>query len=375
MSWAQQHTESERFASAAEIAAREGRTGEALNLYRSAADAESKALNDLPTEKQRTLGITATSAVSLWYKARDYASAAHLAHKWLATEFLPSFATHQLTELLQMIWTAQSAASAGVDFAPGHVLVSVRGGDVVYGGAPMDVITAKMEQLRAIFFRSIEMLLDRPLRQSGAPPLDVQELFQPWLIQAQPGSYQFAVRVKEPPQGELFDRGRPSVAKVASTVLSIIDGVAKNPEQLNEIVPDEGYRATFLKLARNVTPTEKSRFSVIEIRDASTPNASAVALDRASRDAINAAIRSSRQRLDVQPPETPETIIGVLRAVHLDQDWLEVAVDGPAGGHEKVRDLGATADDVVGPMVNKRVTVQAVRTTRGLSFRDIELEE
>jgi hypothetical protein len=68
--------------------------------------------------------------------------------------------------------------------------------------------------------------------------------------------------------------------------------------------------------------------------------------------------------------ETEAELTGVLRAVHLDEDWLEITVDGE---HIRVFDVGETADDVVGPLVNRGVIVQTV--TRGggrILFRDIE---
>jgi len=48
----------------------------------------------------------------------------------------------------------------------------------------------------------------------------------------------------------------------------------------------------------------------------------------------------------------------VLRAVHLDRDWLEVTVDKD---HIRVEDVGEAIDDLIGPMVNRPVIVHVVR--------------
>jgi hypothetical protein len=62
-----------------------------------------------------------------------------------------------------------------------------------------------------------------------------------------------------------------------------------------------------------------------------------------------------------------------LRAVDLDRDFLVVAVDEKA---LQVAGLGDAMDDIIGPMVNKRVKVHAIRRATGqLRFRDIELVE
>lgn len=59
----------------------------------------------------------------------------------------------------------------------------------------------------------------------------------------------------------------------------------------------------------------------------------------------------------------------MLRAVHLDKDWLELAVDND---HLRVESVGEEVDDVIGPLVNKPVIVHAYVTGRRHKFLDIE---
>jgi len=376
MTWADYHSESERLATEAELAFRSGNIERGVELYRRAAEAETKALDELPSDKPRTIGITAVSAVALWYKAHEYAAGAKLAHKWLGVEVLAEFAVDQLNQLLQLIWTAEAAQRTGVRFAAGDVLVSVKGGDVVHGGAPLDLIVRKVEEIQAVYYRTVEMLLQKPLRKRGAPAPDVQEVFRPWLFQAPAGSYQFAVRVQEPPQGDLFPIARPTVENVTSTFLAIVKATAADPvNDLPQVVPDSDYRVTFLKLARNLAPTGK-RFAELDIRDATVPVARAISFGPGSREAINSAIRKERPPVVREPLGTIERLTGTLRAVHLDEDWLEVTIDGPQTLHVRIQDAGEALDDVVGPMVNRRVVVTVEKGSRNrVSFRDIELEE
>ena len=72
MSWSEQHAESERLASAAETAMRRGHAEEGSRLFRQAGEAERAAFSSLEVNKERTRGITAVSAVSLLYKAKDF---------------------------------------------------------------------------------------------------------------------------------------------------------------------------------------------------------------------------------------------------------------------------------------------------------------
>ena len=69
MTWLEHHKESERFASDAEIASHQGDPALAQQLYAKAAQAEERALRDVVLDKSRTYGITAVSAVALYYKS------------------------------------------------------------------------------------------------------------------------------------------------------------------------------------------------------------------------------------------------------------------------------------------------------------------
>jgi hypothetical protein len=54
-------------------------------------------------QKMRTLGITAVSAVSLYYKAGEGAVAADIGQRYLDAGSLPEFAQHQIREILDVI--------------------------------------------------------------------------------------------------------------------------------------------------------------------------------------------------------------------------------------------------------------------------------
>jgi hypothetical protein len=147
---------------------------------------------------------------------------------------------------------------------------------------------------------------------------------------------------------------------------------ASDPGQALAIaVPDEGYRKTFLKLARNLAPTGKS-FSELEIKSAIRPQLDGIIFAPPARKAIDESIKKSA------PPAAPDsgedvTFTGILRAVHLDQDWLEVTVNDPDERHIRVDNAGEAIDDVVGPMVNREVKVNArLLPTGKFTFEDIE---
>jgi hypothetical protein len=103
MSWTKYHTESEKLAIEAHEAIRFGDAARAKRLFACAATSETKALDALDPAKVRTYGVTAVSAVALWYKAKELDEAEGLAYRALANG-LPAFAKDQLQQLLQTIW-------------------------------------------------------------------------------------------------------------------------------------------------------------------------------------------------------------------------------------------------------------------------------
>jgi hypothetical protein len=369
MSWIAHHSESEQFAAQAEAASRLGHLAEARRLYALAAEAEQRAIQDLDSAKVRTFGISAVSAVALLLEASDLRSAENAAGQWLSSPGLPAFARQQLRELLQDVWNEEAREAAGVRFTPGQVTVSIAGGKVVRGGAPLDLIIEKIQTVQAIFYRTAELLHHLPYRTQGPPPAEIRASCQPWLFQAIPGSYQFAVAIQEPPQGDMFVSERPSPVRIASRFLEVLRASSDSPEEaLPQIVSDESYRHTFLKLTRNLSPTGKS-FSAVEIKAPTLGDP--VSLSPHTRIAINAALNKRALPFGGLASGPDEVVLtGLLRALHLDKDWIEVLVDGELVSIHRV---GEAVDDVIGPMVNRPVSVRAVQTRPNhFIFRDIE---
>lgn len=369
MTWAMLHAESERLAIEAQLALRARDADHALELYKQAAEAERKALDRLDVSKVRTRGITAVSAVALWFKAGEYALAEQLAHSMLADPHIPEFAREELRNLVQAIWTESSKRKAGVAFVPGQVMVSVKGGEVVTGGAPLDLIVDKVQTIQSMFYRTIEFLNGAIHRRAGPPSKELQDSCRPWLFQSAPGSYQFSVAIQKPMQQDFFKQDvEPD--RIAQHFLEIVNASsAEDRTELERLVPDQNYRATFLKLARNLAPTGKT-FDRIELR--ASGEARPVGLDAGARANINQQLRQKSSQPNVEDA-APEELRGTLRAVHLDKDWLDVVVDGTSMHIEGLQDA---VDDVIGPMVNRSVVVRAVRVSpKKLKFVDIELAD
>ena len=94
-----------------------------------------------------------------------------------------------------------------------------------------------------------------------------------------------------------------------------------------------------------------------------------ITLDANARKGVGDAIRKEFVKPRARG-ETEDTLHGTLRAVHLDEDWLEITVDGD---HKKVNGVGETVDDEIGPLMNRQVVVRILRQASGkITFVDIE---
>lgn len=367
MSWLSWHEISEVKAAGAHAAARGGDALLARQSFREAAEAESKALEELDVTKLRTYGITAVSATSLWFKAEELEEAERTALRFLSCENLPQFAVQQLRELVQSVWTMQAMHNAGVQIQPGQIVVAIKGGQTVVGAAPLDLITEKIQVVEALFYRTIEFLMSLPHRKRGGPPAEILQICRPWLFQTQPSSYQFSVAIERPQQLNFFDTG-PSGESVTGHFLSLLRAASEDQIQdLHSLVPESDYRGTFLKLARNLAPSPKHG-GTIEVREAREVHG--ISLGPETRRNINSALRASSSPQSQAEPAVE--LHGVLRALHLDRDWLELWDDGTT---TRITGLADAVDDVIGPMVNCRVVVQARRARGSLIFVDIEPEE
>ena len=377
MAWLDHHKNSEQLAAEAEVLARSGDWDPARRFYAEAAAAEERALDSLDGDRWRTYGITAVSAVSLYYKSAQWDDARFLAHRCLGVRHLPDFASRQLEDLLVSIQWGRDDPGIG----DGRILVSIKGGEIRHGGAPMDLVLEKAQRVRSLLYRTVEFVRELPHRREAEPGGDIRGLYRPWLFQSAPGSYQFAVALQEVRQLELFrpggddlvHRGDVSPELVVDRLLGILKACVESPDlRLQEVVSDSSYRSTFLKLTRDLAPTGRGRFTQLDIH--SVGGDVPLVLVPAVRSAINDAIRrinvDAADPMDSGVPE--EELRGVLRAVHLDRDWIEVMVDGR---NVRVERMGEEVDDRIGPMVNQPVVVRVVRVGQALHFRDVELDD
>lgn len=91
-----------------------------------------------------------------------------------------------------------------------------------------------------------------------------------------------------------------------------------------------------------------------------------------SRSEIDQSLQRATQATQTVAGVNRERIAGVLRAVHLDKDWIELHNNEQTVRIERAGDM---IDDIVGPMVNHSVIVDVTVTSGKRYFQDIQLDE
>ena len=365
------HRIAQEAAGAAEQALRAGDSAAARARYLDAAEHELRSASQIPRSQPRTRGILAVSSVSLLFKAAALERAERAAYNFLTDESLPAFARDQLRETLEAVWEQQAMRTSGRQYSGEVVSVSLRGAEIGPGRAPLGLVVDRILGVNSLLYRITEWLGQFPLRTRGAPSDSVRELCQPWVSEAQAGSYRFELHLVEPMQLELIP-SRPVIpSEISTLLLNLVRAVSPTTvtpvESVQDLVPNPEYRQAMLKLVRNVVP-DGQRVREIEFVATRDGQPETALLHAGARMRIQDSLRAD------QPSDQPDQLQGVLRAVHLDKKWLEVVQQ--SGQPLRCRIAGQVLDDVVGPMLNRPVVVQGKWARQGAEFRlqDIELD-
>jgi hypothetical protein len=370
--WLTLHRRSEALAAKAHEHVRFGDLAVAESVFRQAAEAEEAALATLDRSKPRTLGITAVSAIALYYKARCFERSMALAYQYLALPEIAGSARAQLDDLLLTLYSERDKSRMQGQFLPGSVTVSVKGGEILRGAAPLDLVVEKVKTLQSMFYRVVEWQWKKPLRRHGGPTKDITGTFQPWLVQEPAGSFQFSVAVKVSGQQDWVTPAQLEAADIARKFLDVVSTLSTDTdgEASRTLIPEDDYRSTFRKLLRNLTPTG-DEFDSLVIKSKDRENID-VALDQSTRPKLDQVIRAELPVANAEAGEAPTDFLGVLRALDLDKDWLKIEI--ARGQQVEVKGVAQTVDDVIGPMVNKKVLLSAIRSKTGaLRYVDIQL--
>ena len=358
------HRESEKLAAQAEAALSAGNQQEAVALYARAAELEEQALQGVPESKPKTLSILSVSLAALLYKAQLFDRAEITIFRLLGSGSLQAWANEQLRDLLPVVADERLLATQLHSRYSGEgITVVLRGGEIGVGTGPLDLILEKASGFRSLLYRFAEWRGNYPLRRAGNPSKELRDLVQARATEPVSGSYQLEIRLTEPLQRDLFEQGPVQPKDLSDAMFRFFKYLTVGDlQELEEFVPQADYRKALLQLTRNLAPRGQ-RVKEVGIYRKRQEGLDTVYLT----EALPARIRAALPKEPEHPGDEVTERRGVLRALHLDQKWLELTL--PKGEHEKCFTLPDMLDDVVGPMVNQEVVVRGPTRRRGRGER------
>lgn len=357
-----EHTEAQDLAVQASLLLRGNEAEKAKRLYAKAAELEARAFSQVAKNLVRTRGILAVSIVSLLYKAASYDEAELKIFSLMVDDSIPVDAKSELRLLLESVADERSVLSLGKEYVGEELTLSLRRGSIGYGTAPLSTVLFCANAFQSLVTRIAEFIEKKPLRRSGQPAKEILGMVESRVGQPTAGSYKIQIGLVQPSkQLNLYTTTTNTPALVAKTTMEVMRMIAASDvDQLSRAVPDDGYRATVAKLARNMFPPGRAvgeieifsvrrdkQSCVLQSRARLTPEVRYLSLG--STPILGSALATE------QNPQVRE-IRGILRAVHLDKGWIEVAE--AAGQHTRIDTKSNEVDDVIGPMVNRTVTAK-----------------
>ena len=341
-------------------------------MFGEAAELEARALAQIPEDKLRTRGILAVSYVALLYKAGELDKAERASYELLAGDKIADAAKTELRDLLETVWDEQALATTGLHYSGNEILIALRGGQIGSGTAPLETALHYINGMTSLVYRVAEWQGQLPFRTRGLPPPEVKELVQARATQPSAGSYRFSIKLVESLQQWLFAEPQRINPKVVSDgiIKAIRSAVLETSEPLSSAIPDPQYRATLVKLVRNVLPNS-ANLREVEVRTRlEGSDDQSVTLNLGARLRIAEYLRAERV---AETSATPIRVEGVLRALHLDNNWLEITESD--GKHVRFKTREDEVDDIIGPMVNRRVVAFGTKQKGDPFLLDIELQE
>jgi hypothetical protein len=361
------HQEAQILSAAAALAMEEGRIAEARTKYAEAAVFEERALRDVAPDKVRTRGILAVSHASILFKSGQIDATERACFRYLGPADLPASAEHHLRTLLRMV-DEYRAYDASRVITTHTLTAAVSGGLVGDESLPLENAIELKRGLLSLLWRLVEMCQGRAFRTAAAVPPEVRESFQ---IRVAGGSgSRVSLTLHDAVQPGLECAPREVAGRVVDAFFGLADAVAnEDATAVEDLATDARYRGAGLRLIRNVVPIESGAYTRLDLSRSAPSGVTRVSLGAGARSAVGRLLSPDEARAGVAPTAT--VVTGILRGLHLDKRWIEVRTD------ERVEHLTVdperVLDEVIGPMVNRRVVARGYRRGRSVRFVDVEL--
>jgi hypothetical protein len=366
------HRQAEHLMADAEMLTVGGRVDEAATRWLEAARLEAEVFAQIPEDRPKTRGIIAVSTVALYRRAGALSEAIHAAYGYLATGGIPAEWQAELEDLVDRARQERQALVAGRTLGAESLVISLRGGSIGTGLAPLDLVARELLQMEKCTLRVGEWLSGKRFRTHGPAARDVAQLVNPVIGDPVSGSFRFQLRFEAPVQPALPGLEREPLLtpdSLAATLFEILDAIAHDTaDSLSSRIEDTDYRTAFLKLVRSLAPDGR-QFDEIEFQRSGGRSNASVVLDVATRDAVQRQLADVQQLQDPADSDLKDQFSGILRALDLDKGTLALSEGSVVKQRKNCKAArGAVLDDIAPPLMNRPVIVTGQWTPKRKTF-------
>ena len=360
------HDQAMEAAFLADLERRKGNEKDAAKLFEKALDLERQAIAAMTTPVEPTWSILHRSAGWLALDCNQPRQAEQLACIALTGDPPP-----EIADELRDLWTQANCYRhlelKGLVLQDDELQFSLSGRKIGAGMAEWSEVSERINSSSKLMYRTFERKQNRPFREKGPSPKEIREDHQ--MLISVPRSGSFAVTLKfssltEPLLPRTLDAGA-----IIGEFMDLIEMVNKSRvNEIQERIPDPAYLRNFFGLAKKIAPDgERVRqvgFTAIRSGTERSVQLTTPAVDFPAPPVMEQSLGAEAESVEIR---------GVLQyADAIKKNEIKVVDEGRTQ-HVEVPE--GMMDDIVRPMWNSRVVIDATRTGSTITLRDIRSDD
>jgi hypothetical protein len=278
----------------------------------------------------------------------------------------PDEIAEELRDLLEQVNFQRHLALRGITLQSDEIQMSIAGGAVGYGIAPIQAFVERVQKTEALLYRTAERKQQKPYRDRGPRDKSLREGFELYMSAPRPGSLAVTFKVGESEQLNLFG---PSMAEevIDELVECLKLFTHKEETQLKERIKEEAYFRNFVGLAQGIAPDGRG-VRMVGFTTISRGRLNRVALepkrDAPREEAPSAEVRTAHD-------DTVE-VSGILRrADSLKEGRNEIVIVSADNTRHRVVVPPGMMSDIVKPLWETQVIVKGLRKGKTISLQEI----
>ena len=361
------HRRAMELADEAAASRRRGFHEQALELTRQAYQLERDAAREVENqlELEPTRSVLHRSAASLALECNEVREAERLIGRALSGS-PPDEIAEELRDLLEDVYFHRHLSLRGIALQEDEFQLSMEGEAVGLGIAQANNFLTRVQNIKTLIFRTAERKTGHKFREAGRLPRDLADSLELYVSVPRAASFAISFRLGS---AQLKLPGINFPRDVIADLFDCFEFLeAGNIRELERRIPDEPYYRNFIGLAEKIAP-DGERITRVGFTATTDQGERRVALSARQEQIRGAAIAAKRTELD-------EAIVvqGVLLEADAKKENLgRIQVVDEHGKAHRVRVPRGMMSDIVKPMFEERVKVNARRKGKDLLLESIDL--